>query len=895
MKTPSQQASVRLQETGRAKDTAQRFAWSLLITATVLEVVLCVALMDYWLMLSRPLRAAGFVLLLSLLGLGLGGWLRLRRRPTTIKEAALDTEAQRPELGCVVSTAAEYLSGERKVTHEYEPELVAALEQQAARGLARVQVSYSKRLQRPGAFFAFALLTVLIFAAAAPVALTALKRTVAPWSQETYTKIEVQPGSIEVPVGRDVTLTNKFTGRMPKDPRLQWRETDQTSWQTVALAKGEDGSYQHSFRQLEKAVQYRVAANDAVSETFEIATYVPPEVRELRIRVAYPDYTGVKPFAPESPNFTVLRASDVGFRITATAKLASARLRFTNAPPVDLTPSENDSWVGGFKPVKDTDYWIELADAKGHRGGNEQPYHVKVLPDRPPKVAVVEPGQDIRADATNTIPLKVAATDDFGISELKIVYHKLGGPEQTLICARTNGAGREVIGTAQLDLSRLDLKDHELVAYHAEALDNNTLDGPGKGSSPVYFIEITHLDSGQCQSKQSGERVNLLTIQKQIVADTAALRANAAPDKFKELAERQREATEFAQIYRDSMGEAGAPSEATELMQDAMKQMQSASGSLGDRKRDQAIPPEEKALADMYQIVKLMPELGNMPTQPQEGQEQQQQKKALKVVLDAIQKQKKEPPSNEEIAEALDDAKQLSRSQAAINQAVDRPGQESQGQSPSGQPSSAASQAESEQQSQASKADGKSGDQQQAQQASANGKPGEGKESQQAKAGDKSDSEQQSAQAKSGSQPGQGKGKGEQGEQAEQKPGDGAGAGDMEKLAEMQEQLSKEAAALSDKLEKLAGKDTRLGHNTSQRASQASGKMAAAAKAMRQGNGRTAGTEGAQGYQQLDKVIASLERILKDQAKLTDAAAEEAPKEYEPVISDYFRKLSHEK
>ena len=49
----------------------------------------------------------------------------------------------------------------------------------------------------------------------------------------------------------------------------------------------------------------------------------------------------------------------------------------------------------------------------------------------------------------------------------------------------------EVVATAELDLSAMDLKTYELVAYHAEATDNNTLDGPGTGKSPVYFIEIT--------------------------------------------------------------------------------------------------------------------------------------------------------------------------------------------------------------------------------------------------------------------------------------------------------------------------------------------------------------------------------------------------------------------
>src|SRR5881409_3054646 len=194
MNDSSEFANRRLRAASRAKDNAKRLAWGFLISATILQALLSVALIDYWLVLPPRLRMGGFLLLLLLLAPGVGGWLKLRRRPTSIKEAALDTEAQRPEMGCVVSTAAEYTSGERAITHEYEPELVQALAVQAASHLKKVELSYRDRLFRPASFFAFALVAVLLFAAAAPVAWTAFRRTVTPWSNETYTKVKVLPG-----------------------------------------------------------------------------------------------------------------------------------------------------------------------------------------------------------------------------------------------------------------------------------------------------------------------------------------------------------------------------------------------------------------------------------------------------------------------------------------------------------------------------------------------------------------------------------------------------------------------------------------------------------------------------------------------------------------------------
>src|SRR5205085_3135089 len=223
----------------------------------------------------------------------------------------------------------------------------------------------------------------------------------------------------------------------------------------------------------------------------------------------------------------------------------------------------------------------------------------------------------------------------------------------------------------------LGLKEYELVAYHAEAKDNNTLDGPGIGVSPVYFIEITSEEGAQAKGKpksEEGQQLNLLVVQKQIIADTTALGANAGSNQFEDLASRQKEATDFAQAYQQSLSTSGAPAEAAKLMDEVVGAMKSASTTLKERKRDAALPPEEKALAGLYQILKLLPKLGNFPTQPPPPTEQEKQEPAVSVALQAIKKQKPEAASNEELAAALEEAKQLSHSQADLLPAMDQRG-----------------------------------------------------------------------------------------------------------------------------------------------------------------------------------------------------------------------------
>src|SRR5262249_6003906 len=112
---------------------------------------------------------------------------------------------------------------------------------------------------------------------------------------------------------------------------------------------------------------------------------------------------------------SVLRASQLGFKIACSDGVTRARLRFANETNVELSASSNHLWTANLKARNDLYYWIDLEDKAGHKGGNDKPFHLKVLPDQPPVVEITEPGMDLRADPTNNVPLKISVTDDFGV------------------------------------------------------------------------------------------------------------------------------------------------------------------------------------------------------------------------------------------------------------------------------------------------------------------------------------------------------------------------------------------------------------------------------------------------------------------------------------------------
>ncbi len=938
-------AKKRLAEASRSKDLSARLAWTLGIGEGILLAIGAVALADYWLVLPVWIRsvAAGVIALLALCGIvRLAGFLR---RPTAIKEAALDLEAARPELGCEVSTAAEYLAGERQVMHQYEPELVAALEAKAAAELGRAQIPYERRLILPAALLALTAIAALVYFAFAPGMLTALRRTVFPLSEAHYTQVQVQPGSIELPVGSNLDITNIFTGRTPKSPEFHWRQEGSQAWQTAPLTLSADGTYLYSLQDLRHNVQYRVTGGDATSEIFHVEAYIPPEVKELNVRIDTPSYTGRAPGNQLSPNITALRGSKVQLEIEPSTALSGAQLRFpggTNA--MTLVPGPGGLWTAQLTVTNHTEYWIDLFDQKGRRGGSTNAHPIHALPDTPPVVAIQSPGQDMRASATNRVPLTLSVADDFGVQSIRVVFHKLGDPEQVRPVT-VAGPGKRQAARAELDLASLDLKEYDVVAYHAEAQDNNTLDGPGIGKSPVYFVEITPSKPGPPNPQIPSPTLNLLALQKQIIADTASLDALTPAEAFGSLAVRQDGAAEFGQIYLAGLQRSRAPPQAVTEMNSALSEMSAASASLNARKRDDALPAEERALAHLYEVLKQLPELENLPTEPPRTATNAPPSNTLAVILKAIREKKQLPTAEaQSLQDALEQAQALADAQAAVNAALreaQRAGSDAeqgqaqaqaqaqaqgQGQqSPQGQAQAQAQgqgkgkgqgqgqgQGKGQKQNTAQateqdpkqptgpsidKGEGQQGDQasdQQNQTGAQNQTQAEGQSpSEQPGEGKGIGTEQTQAQAQAQGK-GQGQGQGQGQPRDETKPGERATeSSNPADLARREADLQKLAADLVAKLEKLAGKDARVSTKAGQNARLGSHKIANALDEIRKGRFGAAGVYGFQGELALREVVTQLQRAAQARPELTDVANEEAPKEYEGLISEYLKRLSH--
>jgi hypothetical protein len=591
-----------------------------------------------------------------------------------------------------------------------------------------------------------------------------------------------------------------------------------------------------------------------------LVAYVPPEVARLSLRLIPPAYSGLPELRQSSPPINALRGTRVLFELTGNVPLGMAELRLTNGLVIALKAAESNLWQGELSVSSDSEYSMVIADTRGRPSlANAARHPIRALPDLPPKVDVIEPGEDIRADPDEIIPLKVAASDDFGLDSITIVYHVLGGPEQRLEVRDRHLKDGQTLGAVVLRLGSLGLKPYDVVSYHAEARDNNTFDGPGIGRSPTYFIELTDR-SGPAPSKRKGQpqqRLNLIAIQKGLLAETTATRTNAPAKTFQDLSQRQREAREFTARYQQKLESMNAPKAAQFALDEALEGMDDAARSLDQKAPLAALPAEEKALAALYRAIKAMPQLKNLPTEPelslQPPEESPPEPQPPQVVLEAIEKKPQKPANAAELEKALAEAQALAKAQSELARKMEGSNPaDAQKPSPGEKPGQKGPQGK----------DGQSGEA---------GKPGKPGKPQSSPPGPPNP----------GSQPGSPGGE----------PGGPRGP-EARAMAENQKRLQDQARKLAEKLARMNSPEAREAQAAGKRLEAAAQQMSQAAEALGDGRSESAETSSSLAAAGVQSAADLLERALRQGPERTDVSTEEAPRQFEEQISEYFRRLT---
>jgi hypothetical protein len=218
-----------------------------------------------------------------------------------------------------------------------------------------------------------------------------------------------------------------------------------------------------------------------------------PLVGDVRITYDFPTYTGLSRQIVEGSTGDVhaVRGTRVRLEMRPLHSARQARLLLGDAGEAgSLTAELSQGRLSALFALSESgSYRVWLQPFLGRPLREERGHRIVVESDQPPEVDIVGPADRISLPAPRPIEVAYHARDDFGLSEIALVYRVNGGPEQRTLLKNAQGA-REVRATTSFEPASAMLTPGAQVAYHIEASDRDEISGGKAGVSRTLTLVI---------------------------------------------------------------------------------------------------------------------------------------------------------------------------------------------------------------------------------------------------------------------------------------------------------------------------------------------------------------------------------------------------------------------
>lgn len=157
---------------------------------------------------------------------------------------------------------------------------------------------------------------------------------------------------------------------------------------------------------------------------------------------------------------------------------------------VAMTASQ-DRVRGSFVFEKPGRGRFEVRGPKGNVVASEAWRPLEVEEDRAPSVRMLSPSKNVEMDKGGEVAIEYEASDDFGLDQLEFVYKPEGMEPKRKVIRKLAGA-KTAKGKWVWSLAEFGWGDEEVgrVLFGVEAVDNNLLNGPSRGSSATRWLTV---------------------------------------------------------------------------------------------------------------------------------------------------------------------------------------------------------------------------------------------------------------------------------------------------------------------------------------------------------------------------------------------------------------------
>jgi hypothetical protein len=429
----------------RLEQTWQRWWWFSFLTGALLAVAVSGGLLLVFVAADTLLHLGQLALCILFgvwsiitLGLAVALVIRTRRARRTLEATARRLEMEFPELEShlinLVQLSEEKASESNPFYRAAVKQAATAIEdvpfEQAARKKTRRE-RFVLSLQTPrdlteaagllGIFLAACLGLSVLF----PQWSSSFARLLHPWkfvpAVGSVRIVEVTPGDTEVLIGASLTVTAQIINpdHQPHPATLFIRRADEPETAVPLLADEDHEKFTAALPQVLGPLQYRLEIGDSQSPLYKVGVCAKPTIAEVLVTYRYPRYlnradeTQTQKHADlEGPQFTL-----ADLAIHASTPITSGYLM--------IGGHRNQGWVQDERILRTyvflnqtTTCTIHLFNAAGHTDPEPRVNQVRVLPDEPPSVQLVEPARETSVAAGGKTAVVIRAGDDHGLGRV---------------------------------------------------------------------------------------------------------------------------------------------------------------------------------------------------------------------------------------------------------------------------------------------------------------------------------------------------------------------------------------------------------------------------------------------------------------------------------------------
>ncbi len=312
--------------------------------------------------------------------------------------------------------------------------------------------------------------------------------------------LEVLTGNKKIKKGESIFISVKSMGKTPEDIFISTKSSIESEYKDHLVKSDSNNIFTIELRSNKNSMVYFAQKNEIKTGIYRIEVTSPPIISMINFDLIPPQYSRLPIITQDNNgNISALKGTKVNYKLTTTKDLNSA-VRKYDINKIDSLAVDNKSTDGSFNVIKNGIYFFEILDKDGNKNENPIQYSIKVSPDRFPEIEILKPERISLLPSNDIVSINYTIKDDFGFSKTFLRYSRFTTEQQSEVKNIKNIELKispnkvEQALYYNWDVSRLGLKENEIVTYYIEVYDNDFVSGPKSTKSEIYKLRVPTLD-----------------------------------------------------------------------------------------------------------------------------------------------------------------------------------------------------------------------------------------------------------------------------------------------------------------------------------------------------------------------------------------------------------------